>query len=110
MNKIEQIKNVDKMMSSIGETIKKSPYKTSFFMNKLDIKPSFFYKKMRNNSFTIGEFKQIAPYLYESDQRKHEKEIINNLLSISKKEMTAEKTRDFALLLEEAKNLYGVQS
>lgn len=110
MNKIAQIKSVEKMMRNVGETIKKSPFKTSFFMEKLNIKPSFFYKKMRNNSFTITEFKTIAPYLYENEQKKHEKEVINNLLSISKQEMKGKETRDFALLLEEAKNLYDLQS
>jgi|TARA_A100001011_G_scaffold164944_1_gene173622 hypothetical protein len=98
------------MMSNLGESIKKSPFKTLFFMNKLKIKPSFFYKKMRNNSFTITEFKTIAPYLYENEQKKHEKEVINNLLRISKEEMKGKQTRDFTFLLEEAKNLYALQS
>ena len=65
---------------------------------------------MRNNGFTITEFKTITPYLYENDQKKYEKEVINNLLSISKQEMNGKQTRDFALLLEEAKNLYDLQS
>lgn len=108
MNKIAQIKSVEEMMSGVGEAIKKSPYKTAFFMDKLQIKPSFFYKKMRNNSFTIAEFKEIAPYLYEKDQKTHEKEIINNLLNISKLEITGGNTRDFEVLLAEAKKLYDI--
>ena len=110
MNKIEQINSVEKIMSGVGEAIKKSKYKTGFFMEKLEIKPSFFYKKMRNNSFTIRELKTIAPYLYEKDQRKHEKDVIKNLLNISKQEAAAGNTQEFALLLEQAKNLYDLQS
>ena len=110
MNKIEQINSVEKIMSGVGEAIKKSKYKTGFFMEKLEIKPSFFYKKMRNNSFTIRELKAMAPYLYEKDQRKHEKDVIKNLLNISKKEAEAGNTQEFDLLLEQAKNLYDIQS
>jgi hypothetical protein len=110
MNKIAQINSVEKMMRGVGEAIKKSPYKTSFFMEKIGVKRSFFYKKMRNNSFTISEFKTIAPYLYEKDQKKHEKEVIKELLSMSKTEMNGGKTRDFEVLLAEAKKIYEIQN
>lgn len=108
MNKIEVIKKCAFLMSRVGDDIKKSPYKTKFFMDKLGLKSSFFYKKMRNNSFTIGELKIMAPYIYEKDQKKYEKEVIKNLLSKSRQEMRGGETEEFAELLKEAKNLYGV--
>ena len=108
MNKIKLINTCVLLMSKVGEDIKNSPYKTKFFMEKTGLKSSFFYKKMRNKSFTIDELKIMAPYLYENDQRKYEKELIQHLLSKSKTEMRNGEMDSFASLLEEAKELYGI--
>lgn len=108
MNKIELIQTYIEEMNKVGETIKKSQYKTQFFMDLLGLKRGFFYKKMKNGTFTAEEMNRMAPYLYPEAQTEYDKNIIAKLLDQSEKDYEQGNYKDFKELLSETRKIYGI--
>ncbi|MDP2687931.1 MAG: hypothetical protein Q8O62_11955 [Aequorivita sp.] len=108
MNTIEVINEYDRLVGELGETIKKSPYKTQFFLDLLNIKRGFFYKKIKEKRFTSKEVKLLSKYLYPNEYNELEVKAIKELLEKSKGEIKAGKYRDFEAVLNESKAKYGL--
>lgn len=108
MNKVELINKYHDLIDELGETIKNSPYKTQFFLDLLDLKRGFFYKKIREKRFTSEEVKKLSKYLYPNDYEELEKRAIKELLRKSKEEIKAGVYRDFNEVLSESKEKYGL--
>lgn len=108
MNSIELITQYDALVSKIGEDIKKSSYKTQFFMDLLNLKRGFFYKKIKEKKFTSEEVKTLSKYLYPKENEAYEMELISKLLEKSKQEIVTGNYRDFDVLLKESKEKYGL--
>lgn len=108
MNSIEIINKYDRLIEELGETIKNSPYKTQFFLDLLDIKRGFFYKKIKEKRFTSEEVKKLSKYLFPEDYNELEKKVIMELLEKSKKDIKAGSYRDFEEVLRESKEKYGL--
>lgn len=108
MNTIEVINEYDRLVGELGETIKKSPYKTQFFLDLLNIKRGFFYKKIKEKRFTSEEVKLLSPYLYPKVYNELEVKAIKNLLEKSKQEFKEGRFRNFDEVLKESKAKYGI--
>ena len=108
MNSIEIINRYDRLVEELGETIKNSPYKTQFFLDLLNIKRGFFYKKIKEKRFTSEEVKKLSKYLYPDDYNDVEKKVIKEILEKSKKEFKSGDFRDFEDVLRESKEKYGL--
>lgn len=108
MNIIEVINEYDRLVGELGETIKKSPYKTQFFLDLLNIKRGFFYKKIKEKRFTSEEVKLLSKYLYPNEYNELEVKVIKELLEKSKSEIQAGEYRDFETVLNESKAKYGL--
>lgn len=108
MNAIEVINEYDRLVGELGETIKSSPYKTQFFLDLLNLKPGFFYKKIKEKRFTSEEVKLLSKYLFPKEYNQLEIKAIKELLEQSKGEIKAGEYRDFEAVLNESKAKYGL--
>jgi len=108
MNTINIIYEYDKVISKLGEDIKKSNFKLQYFLDLLDLKRSFFYKKLKEKRFTSDEMKILSKYLYPEEYREYEVNLINQLLEKSEKEIKEGNYGDFESLLNETKKEYGL--
>ena len=108
MNRIDVINHFFDEMGRVGETIKKSQYKTAFFMELTGLKHGLFYKKMKNGTFTATEMKKMAPYLFPEDQAEYDKNIISKLLDQSEQEYKNGNFNTHKEILEKTRKLYGI--
>lgn len=107
MNIIDVIYEYDSIVSKLAEDIKKSDYKVQYFLKLLDLKSSFFYKKLREKRFTSEEMKLISKHLYPKDYQDYQEALLNDLLEKSKAQLKAGSGMDFEKTLAETKHNYG---
>ncbi len=108
MNTVAVIYNYDSIISHLVEDIKKSNYKVNYFLKLLDLKPSFFYKKLREKRFTSTEMKLIAKHLYPEEYQEYKDTLISQFLEASKKQLKEGKGVDFETVLRESKAKYSI--
>ena len=108
MNKIDVVFDFYEEMTRVSQTIKSSPYKTTFFMDLTGLKPGLFYKKMKNGTFTASEMKIMAPYLFPEDMAAYDKNLISKLLIQSKQEYKRGNFETHQEILEKTRKLYGI--
>lgn len=108
MNKISVIYEYDAIISKLAEDLKKSDYKVQYFLKLLNLKSSFFYKKLREKRFTSEEMKLISKDLYPSEYQKYRENLIDDLLEKSKQQLAEGKTSNFENVLKESKEKYGI--
>jgi predicted lipase len=108
MNTINIIYEYDKIIDQLGDDIKKSNYKLQYFLDLLNLKRSFFYKKLKEKRFTSDEMKVLSKHLYPEEYKEYEVNLINQLLEKSEKEIKDGNYSDFETLLNETKKEYGL--
>lgn len=108
MNTLEIIHNYDSVMTQLIEDIKKSDFKTAYFLKLLDLKDSFFYKKMREKRFTNEEVKLISKHLYPEQYQDYQDALIGKMLDKSKAQLKAGLGVDFENVLATSKLKYNV--
>jgi len=108
MNKVSVIYEYDAIINKLAEDIKKSDYKVQYFLKLLNLKSSFFYKKIREKRFTSEEMKLISKDLYPFEYQKYKEKLISDLLEKSKQQIREGKTSNFENILQESKNKYGI--
>ncbi|MCL7762350.1 hypothetical protein MPF19_02905 [Polaribacter sp. Z014] len=108
MNTLEIIYNYDTVINKLIEDIKKSDFKTAYFLKLLNLKDSFFYKKMREKRFTNEEVKLISKHLYPEEYQAYKDVLIGELLEKSKAQLKAGLGVDFETVLTNSKHKYGV--
>lgn len=108
MNTIELIDRYEELEDRIGEDIKKSPYKTQFFLNLLNLKRGFFYKKIKEKKFTSEEIKKLSSYLYPGEKELYEVELISKLIEKSQKQIRNGEAEDFEVILKKTKTVHGL--
>lgn len=77
---IQVVSDYQHYVKNIKTYINDSPYKTSFFREKLALSKPTFYRKMREGTFTMDEIDTITKLLYPREAilqalRKSEKDI-----------------------------------
>ena len=108
MNNVHIIYEYDRLMSRLGEEIKNSHYKIQYFLDLLEIKRSFFYKKLKEKRFTSEEVIKLSKSLFPEEYEDYEVSLINDLIKKSKEEIKNNKGQDFELFLNEQKGKYGL--
>jgi hypothetical protein len=108
MNTIEIIYEYDKIISRLGEEIKSSNFKLQYFLDILQMKRSFFYKKLKEKRFTSEEVIKISKALYPEKYKEYEAQLMLRLIEKSKNEIAENKSKDFESLLNEQKQKYGI--
>jgi len=108
MNYVQIIYEYDKLMDQLDVEIKNSNYKIQYFLDLLQIKRSFFYKKLKEKRFTSKEMKILSKSLFPDAYKDYEVQIINELIKKSKKQINDNEGLDFELFLNEQKEKYGL--
>ncbi|MEE9349509.1 MAG: hypothetical protein V3U80_05635 [Flavobacteriaceae bacterium] len=108
MNTIKIINEYDRIMDGLADAIKNSPYKIQYFLDLLDLKRGFFYKKLKEKRFTSEEMKVLSKSLYPEEYKDYEVEMIDKLLGISQQEFRDGKGEDFEPFLRESMRKYGL--
>ncbi|MGZ0015435.1 hypothetical protein [Yeosuana sp. AK3] len=108
MNTINIIYEYDNIINKLSEDIKKSDYKVQYFLKLLNLKSSFFYKKLREKRFTSEEIKLISKYLYPKEYQEYQENVLNELLETSRAQIKAGKGIDFESALAASKQKYNV--
>ncbi len=108
MKTINIIYEYDKVINKVNEDIKKSNFKLQYFLDLLELKRSFFYKKMKEKRFTNDEMKLLSKHLYPEEYLEYEVSVINELLDKSIKEAESNQTENFDNAINEAKKEYGL--
>lgn len=103
MNAFEVIIENDRIMSSLKEDIKNSNYKLQYFLDLLNLKSGFFYKKIKEKRFTSDEMKVLAKHLYPEAYREYQENIIDKALEKSREEIKNGEAQDFSKCLAEIK-------
>jgi len=107
MNKIDIIYEYAGIINRLAEDIKKSDYKVQYFLKLLNLKNSFFYKKLREKRFTSEEIKLISKHLYPKEYQEYQDHLLSKLIETSRAQLKAGKGVDFENTLTESKNKYG---
>ncbi|MEW4924295.1 hypothetical protein [Algibacter sp. 2305UL17-15] len=110
MNTIEIIDAYNHLLERLQTDIKASNFKIQFFLDELNLKRSFFYKKLKEKRFTPDELRIISKHLYpeEFEEDKKETEIIKLLLKQSRQDYAKGKFEDFETVMKEARAKYGL--
>jgi len=108
MNNIQVIYEYDKIVSRLGEEIKNSNYKIQYFLDLLQIKRSFFYKKLKEKRFTSEEVIKLSRSLFPDEYNEYEVQLINELIERSKEDIKNSKGENFEIFLNEQKEKYGL--
>lgn len=108
MNSVQIIHEYDKIIDSLEYEIKNSNYKIQYFLDLLQIKRSFFYKKLKEKRFTSKEMKILSKSLFPEAYKEYEVQVINDLIKKSKAQISLKKGEDFELFLNEQKEKYGL--
>lgn len=108
MNSVQIIHEYDKLMNQLEAEVKNSNYKIQYFLDLLQIKRSFFYKKLKEKRFTSREMKILSKSLFPDAYKDYEVQIINELIEKSKKQIKEKEGLNFELFLNEQKEKYGL--
>lgn len=108
MNTIDIINAYDKIINQLNDDIKNSNYKIQYFLDLLDIKRSFFYKKLKEKRFTTNEVKLLHKHLYPEQYKDYEIEVIEKIILQSQNDFKTGKSENFETLLAESKAKYGL--
>lgn len=108
MNKISIIYEYDNIINKLSEDIKKSDYKVQYFLKLLNLKSSFFYKKLREKRFTSEEMKLISKHLYPKEYQEYQETLLSELIEKSRSQLKAGEGVDFENTLTASKQKYNV--
>lgn len=108
MNTLKLIDNYEALTNQLIEDIKKSDFKVAYFLKLLNLKSSFFYKKMREKRFTNEEVKILSQHLYPEEYQAYLDEQLSNYISLAKKQLEQGKGINFETTLTASKKQYGV--
>ena len=108
MNNIEVAYRYDVFLERLPGEIKKSNYKIQYFLDLLDVKRSFFYKKLKEKRFSSDEIIKISKALYPDEYSDYEIKLINKVIDKSRQEAKEGKYRDASIFLNEQKEKYGL--
>jgi hypothetical protein len=108
MSKISIIYEYDSIINRLSEDIKKSDYKVQYFLKLLNLKSSFFYKKLREKRFTSEEMKLISRYLYPKEYQEYQESLLSEFLERSRAQIKEGQGIDFENTLAESKQNYNV--
>jgi hypothetical protein len=103
MNAFEIVMENDRIMSSLKQDIKNSKYKVQYFLELLNLKSGFFYKKINEKRFTSEEMKILAKHLYPDAYQEYQERIIDEALAVSKEEIRTGEAQEFLDCLAEVK-------
>ncbi|QTE22884.1 hypothetical protein [Polaribacter cellanae] len=108
MNRVSVIYEYDAIIEKLADDIKNSDFKVQYFLKLLNLKSSFFYKKIREKRFTSEELKLISKDLYPDEFQDYKEELIDKLIEKSKQEIKEGKVSNFEDILQESKIKYGI--
>ncbi|WP_299667201.1 hypothetical protein [uncultured Polaribacter sp.] len=69
---IQIVEEYTKYVHKIPELISKTDYKASYFIKLLNLKAPTYYRKLRENAFTIDEINILTKALYPKESYKNE--------------------------------------
>lgn len=67
------------ILENIGTTISKSPFKTSYIIDKMGMKPNTFHTKVRNKNFTPYEMMNLMQIIDVEEEDRIKQEILLSL-------------------------------
>jgi hypothetical protein len=108
MNPVTIIFEYDKIVSQLSETIKNSHYKVQFFLDLLNLKRGFFYKKLKEKRFTSDEMKLLSKHLFPDDYTEYEVEVIDKLLDYSSQQIKDGLYKTHEMVMEEIREKHGL--
>ncbi|KAB1159450.1 hypothetical protein F7018_03825 [Tenacibaculum aiptasiae] len=103
---IQLVKDFELYSLRIGELIEKSNYKTKYFIEKLEVSKPTFYRKLKDQTFTVKELVKIAELLYPQEYYEWK---LNNNISESKKQYREGKFENARTTIEELRKEYQNQ-
>lgn len=103
---IQLVKDFEFYSLRIGELIEKSNYKTKYFIEKLEVSKPTFYRKLKDQTFTVKELVKIAELLYPQEYYEWK---LNNNISESKKQYREGKFENARTTIEELRKEYQNQ-
>lgn len=68
---IKVVEEYEKYLNDLPSLIKKSYYKPEFFRLKMNLSEATYYRKIRNNSFSLEEVKLITHLLFSDEYKIH---------------------------------------
>ncbi|CAM1367354.1 hypothetical protein TPENAI_60197 [Tenacibaculum litopenaei] len=64
---IQLIKSFETFVNDVPELVKNSNYKTKYFIQRLHISKPTFYRKLKDNSFTVEELVLLGELLFPEE-------------------------------------------
>lgn len=64
---IQIVENYESYLQRLPDIISNSYYKAEYFMSNLGLKHATYYRKLRENNFTVKEVKKITELLYPEE-------------------------------------------
>lgn len=107
-NTLEIIHHYDAVITQLIDNIKKSAFKTAYFLKLLNLKATFFDTKMREKRFTNEEVKLLSKQLYPEQYQSYKEAFVGKLLEKSKAQLRDGLGVHFEEVLANSKQKYGV--
>lgn len=98
---IQLVSQYSDYLKQIPELLKQSPYKTAFIIEKLEMPKPTFYRKLKDNNFSVGEVQIITKLLFPKETIL--KEIKENILQ-SRSEIEIGNYKMHETFMDEIKN------
>jgi hypothetical protein len=98
---IQIVDTYETYLMSLPELISKSYYKAEYFMTNLGLKHATYYRKLRENSFTIKEVKKITELLYPE-------EVLLRSLQKGEEDIKAGKVKSHRVVMKNLRSQYGI--
>ena len=108
MNTIKIINEYDRIMDGLADDIKNSHYKVQYFLDLLNLKRGFFYKKLKEKRFTSEEMKILSKSLYPKEYKDYEIEMIDKLLDVSSQQIKDGQFSTHDMVMEKMREKYGL--
>jgi len=95
-------------MDGLADDIKNSHYKIQYFLDLLNLKRGFFYKKLKEKRFTSEEMKVLSKSLYPEEYSKYEVEVIDKLIDVSLEQIEKGQYETHENVMKEMREKYGL--
>ncbi|MCG2420308.1 hypothetical protein K8089_14875 [Aequorivita sp. F47161] len=98
---IQLVSEYSNYLKQLPVLIKNSPYKAAYIIDKLQMPKPTYYRKLKDNSFTVAEVKKLTEILFSKEAYLKE---IKETIARSREEIKNGKSTEHKILMDDIRN------
>ncbi|MGO3181717.1 MAG: hypothetical protein ACTIJ9_02690 [Aequorivita sp.] len=100
---IKIVAEYSKYIEELPELLKESPFKTSHFIEKLELPKATYYRKLKDKSFTVEEVEKLTEILFPNEAYLAE---MDDPVADSRKKIHNVKRKQYDKLMDQVKKKF----